>query len=272
VPGHVGAVLSLQRAAGNAAVTRALAAGGHGLTVQRARPHPGSLTNNVREQPGSRLFGPSEEDQRKLEKAFPKEGDTYQQFPNPVKSGLRAHLGLPQPAEWVKLINSHRDEKGMEFLANCVEAVRSFLASWSGNPTAAAGVDQSVKRDDGGPMREDDGPGRTSAWLNTRWRDDLTEDDADPNKAWGVVADRLRRAGHGASAIVVFEHSRASHAVAGVNYQGAVIWVDAQLAKVHLEKAPWKAVGIVRSITLDSSLLPFEAPEPINTSTLLTLD
>ncbi|MET8115976.1 hypothetical protein [Streptomyces prasinus] len=79
-------------------------------------------------------------------------------------------------ADWVKGINSRRDEEGGAYRRNCIDATRSFLASWSGNPTAAG-----IK----GTGVEDGGPDWTKAWLNTNWKTSEAGLDEQVQDVWG---------------------------------------------------------------------------------------
>jgi hypothetical protein len=266
------AVLALQRSAGNAAVTRALGAQrhvhgagcGHGLSVQRV------LRNDQREFGPGKLKPVEPKDQENLEKVFPKKDGVPKQFPDPtslsysIMGPLTQRLNKVDPkgplassggaAEWVQGINSRRDEEGGAYRRNCIEAARSFLASWSGNPTAAAGIHDKEGVESGGNDL-------TKRWLGTNWR--TTEAAAGENAqgTWGVVASRLKGAGHGASCIVVFEREETGlvHAVNGVNHKGDIVWIDAQLGRVS--KTPMYKGRLFMTITLDAQFAPVDPPE-----------
>ncbi|MEU9609515.1 toxin glutamine deamidase domain-containing protein [Streptomyces sp. NPDC048057] len=264
-------VLALQRTAGNAAVTRALAARrhvgdaapGHGLPVQRV------LRNNQRQFGPGQLRQPRAKDQEHLEKVFPKTATgANEQFPNPITihksliDSLSARLNkVPQdevgtegPAAWVKGINSQRAKKdGYE--RNCIDAARSFMASWSGNPTVAAPVHDKGKND-----VETDGPDRTKQWLGTNWRTTEAQTGQQVQDRWQVVANRLRGSGHGAASIVVFRNTKTNnvHAVNGVNHNDRVVWIDPQQGLVS-DTPPYEG-DMFMTITLDRHFAPVDPP------------
>ncbi|MEU5973203.1 toxin glutamine deamidase domain-containing protein [Streptomyces sp. NPDC047315] len=244
-------VLALQRSAGNAAVTRALEAGrparaaapGHDLPVQRA------LAEHDREFGPGRLDHPRSADQQNLERVFPKNKDgSYEQFPDPttITNHLTSLMGslnqrlskVPQPqgpqagsggaADWVVAINSQRDVDD-RYKRNCIDAARSFLASWSGTPTVAAPVYDPTGVEEGGT-------GRTKEWLNAEWKTSKVTPGVHPlgREDWDSVASRLKSAGHGSSSIVVFMRKQSGnvHAVNGVNIHGKVKWIDPQYGVV----------------------------------------
>ncbi|WP_255949415.1 toxin glutamine deamidase domain-containing protein [Streptomyces odontomachi] len=271
-PMNASAVLALQRTAGNAAVTRALGAQrhvhgagcGHGLPVQRV-----SLANDQREFGPGKLKQVDPKDQANLEKSFPKKDGAFKQFPDPTSFSyslmgpLTQRLNKVDPkgplassggaADWVQGINSRRDEDGGAYRRNCIEAARSFLASWSGNPTAAAGI-----HDESGV--ETGGNDLTKRWLGTNWRTSEAGADENAQGVWGAVASRLKGAGHGASCIVVFEREETHlvHAVNGVNHKGDIVWVDAQMGRVS--KTPMYKGSLFMTITLDPQFAPVEPP------------
>ncbi|MGW5678084.1 toxin glutamine deamidase domain-containing protein [Streptomyces sp. NPDC003860] len=258
-------ILTLQRSAGNAAVTRALEARrhapdaehGHRLPVQRA------LQNDQRRYGTGYLGQPRQADQQNLDRVFPKDKNgANQQFPDPttitnhltsLMSSLNQHLGkVPQgpqagaggAADWVTAINSQRDTDD-RYKRNCIDAARSFLASWSGNPTVAAPV-----HDPSG--LEEDGPNRTKQWLNTEWRTSkVTPGLPQVREDWDSVAARLKSAGHGASSIVVFKRAQTGnvHAVNGVNINDKVKWIDPQYGVVS-SKPLYDGISFM-TITLD---------------------
>ncbi|MEE1939879.1 toxin glutamine deamidase domain-containing protein [Streptomyces sp. TRM 70361] len=289
-PGHLGSpadVLRLQRAAGNAAVTGALAARRHapgaghapGPSVQRVEDDDQprrTLANDQRRFGPGQLKPPRPEDQANLEKVFPKDKKgNFKQFPDPTsfvsslmgpltqrinkltpKSPLASSGGA---ADWVKAINPQRDEEGGAYRRNCIDAVRSFLASWSGNPTVAAGIHDPTGVETGGTDR-------TKAWLNTEWRTAEAGPDDRVQNVWQVVAAQLKGAGHGAASIVVFRRKETGlvHAVSGVNHKDDVVWVDPQLGRVS--EIPMYEGDLFMTITLDAQFNPVDAPAPAPTA------
>ncbi|MFI0485455.1 toxin glutamine deamidase domain-containing protein [Actinomadura sp. 9N215] len=274
-------VLALQRSAGNAAVSQSLEAQrddhgadhehAHGLPVQRA------LTNSDRNYgttPGT-LMRPNMQDQQRLENVFPRDQNRdFQQFPDPVVFGsvltgpLNAQLqraqgtgapvlgGEQEAAPWVQAINPLRHADA--YRRNCVDAARSFLASWSGNPTVAVGVHGTTDRD-----LEADANARTATWLATRWKYD---DDQSPSggsaDVWDTVRTRLERVGHGAASVVLFDRpGGAAHAVCGVNHLGSIVWVDAQRGKVKVSDPLYQGTTFL-TITLSPQFEAVDAPAP----------
>ncbi|TYB44071.1 toxin glutamine deamidase domain-containing protein [Actinomadura chibensis] len=275
-PASAAGVLALQRTAGNAAVTQALGARRHdrggALPVQRA------LRNNQREYgitPGL-LMSPRQSDQNELERVFPRdENGAFQQFPDPVTLGVavggklnkllhklkhdQPEATVPEAADWVKGINPRFPEGG-GYRRNCVDAARSFVASWSGNPTVAVGVvgttDQDVERG---------GNDRTATWLATRWKtDEAVAPDGQPvADVWARVAARLLGQGHGAVSIVVFkrEENGNVHAVCAVNHENKVVWVDPQVGQISVDGPMYRGTAFM-TITLSPQFTPVDAPPP----------
>ncbi|WP_158581558.1 toxin glutamine deamidase domain-containing protein [Actinomadura spongiicola] len=272
-------MLALQRSAGNAAASQAVEGRrpghGPGVTVQRAPTRPiGALPNFPRDYGTSNLAPPRPQDQQNLENTFPSSGGVYKQFPDPTTLGFSLVGGVSKAlkkvsphgsggpagsgstaADWVKGINSQRDEPGDAYRRNCIDAARSFIASWSGNPTAAAPIAA------GGV--EADGPNRTKAWLGTEWKTDdhVAGSHEQVDGVWGAVATRLKGAGHGASSIVVFRRVESGnvHAVCGVNHKDKVVWIDPQIGRVSSE--PMYNGQLFMTITLTPQGAPVDAPQ-----------
>ncbi|PPK71205.1 toxin glutamine deamidase domain-containing protein [Actinokineospora auranticolor] len=256
-------VHALQQKVGNSGVNR--------LMVQRTRDMDTTLNDldNIRQfgQPGG-LDPASTAAEQRLANSFPQENGQPQQFPDPSAhlpgAGLAHWLNAKSPkgpaantygtADWVANINSQRDEPGTAFLRNCIDAARAFLKSWYGRPTAAAGVH------DPAPGLESDGGGKTKQWLETEWR--TSENGRGPT--WSDIEARLKSAGHGAVAIVIFDRGTI-HAVNGVNHNGNVYWVDPQMG--HISKKPlYEMQGPAESITLNAQFQPVDEPPPLTTS------
>jgi papain fold toxin 1 (glutamine deamidase) of polymorphic toxin system/uncharacterized protein DUF4157 len=167
------------------------------------------------------------------------------------------------PADWVMAINSQRDEGHSPpdvygpYRRNCTDAVRSFLASWSGNPTAAAGIRAPH------PQLEDDGSGWIKRWLHTDWRTTEAGDGDRVESVWSAVERRLMTGGHGSSGVVVFKRADTgfNHAVAGVNHMGRVVWVDPQVGRVS-ETPLYSGILFSQSISLTPGFTPIDPPAP----------
>ncbi|WP_030542457.1 toxin glutamine deamidase domain-containing protein [Streptomyces albus] len=212
--------------------------------------------------------------QQQLEKSFTTRSDgSFERFADPTRffplAGLAQAVNKANPkgpmatsggaADWVKNINSQRDDDP-GFRRNCVDAARSFLASWDGRPTAAAGV--------AGEGVEEGGNDRTAAWLGTRWRTSEVaeaEEGAEAGGVWSAVEGRLKSGGHGSSAIVVFKRTETElvHAVNAVNYKGKVYWVDAQMGRIS--KTPMYNGSLFMTISLSPTFEAIDEPPPIST-------
>ncbi len=205
----------------------------------------------------SHLVRPSRRDQWELERVFPKERDgSYRRYPDPRGSTFgqtgatrwfnRLRTGnLLGPtfgsAEWVQRLNGPwLNSAGRT--ANCVDAARSFLASWYGRPTVAAPV---RTRSDGPLVRpepESVSLSRTERWLGAQWRSHAPGTEShgpgtagrdEPGAVWDALGGELTAHGHGSAAIVVFRRpDGGSHAVNAVNHHGTVYWIDAQHGRV----------------------------------------
>jgi hypothetical protein len=171
-----------------------------------------------------------------------------------------------EPAEWVRRINPRRDEGGRlgPYRRNCIDTARSFLASWSGNPTVAAGM--------AAEGVEQQGNERTASWLGAgafrdpeRFTMGLPDVEArEIRTAWQSVHRAVQDGGHGAMALVVFHpyvpagEPEFSHAVCAVNYQGQVLWVDAQ--RGTLSTTPMYEGSNVLTVVLDPQFAPVQPP------------
>jgi hypothetical protein len=179
----------------------------------------------------------------------------------PEKPGAPADSEVP--AEWVMAINSRRDEGHSPpdnygpYRRNCADAVRSFLASWSGNPTAAAGIRAPH------PRLEERSSDRMKDWLHTNWRTSVAADGDRAESVWSPVESRLRAGGHGSSAVVVFKRADTglNHAVAGVNHMGRVVWVDPQVGRVSGTPL-YDGILFSQSISLNPEFEPIDPPAP----------
>jgi hypothetical protein len=209
-------------------------------------------------------------DQARLKEVFPRtKNGNFIQFPDPTTKLAASVVGLVTQklnkhnpkgpfassvgaADWVMEINPRRNDKDDAFRRNCTDAARSFLASWSGNPTTALGI-----HDETGVER--DGNERTSAWLETGWNPHTDEKE----DVWAAVGRRLKDMGHGSSSIIVFQRKESgdNHAVNGVNYEGKVVWVDPQQGRIGL-KPMYNAEG-AKWIVLNPEFQVVDAP-PVN--------
>jgi hypothetical protein len=189
-------------------------------------------------------------------------------FEDPERTGAAVsdNAAYVEPAEWVRRINPRRDEGGRlgPYRRNCIDTARSFLASWSGNPTVAAGMNTEGV--------ESEGNKRTAEWLNAgEFRDPdrftLRLPDVEAREirtSWQAVHRVVLDGGHGTSALVVFHpydptgEREFAHAVCAVNYRGQVLWVDAQRGTVST--TPMYEGTNVLTIVLDPQFTPVQPP------------
>lgn len=166
-------------------------------------------------------------------------------------------------AEWVKGVNSSREQPDGRFLRNCVDACRAFLSSWYGKPKVAAAVSSADKK-----VLEDNGNETTAGWLETTWRTSEDKNGEQVTPTWSDVEERLRRSGHGSAAIVAFERwsttlkEYVGHSVNAVNYRDTIYWVDPQKGRISTEPM-YEAKSDFMAIVLDSNLQPVDPPPPL---------
>ncbi len=222
---------------------------------------PGALQNAADnrpyDQPGG-LTHPDPADQQALDNAVPRNEDgSPQRHPDPR-------------AKWFGLVNDGGPGNTPFRANNCLDTALSFLRTWIGDPQVSA-ARTAEYQPDGSPTRagERGGTSRAEGLLGLPFQHNGT----DATTAYDAIADQLRAAGHGASALIITGWTGGgSHAWNAVNHNGTILWVDAQSSLVS-ENPIWpNGVNGVWSVPLDADGNPMTSTPaaPAQTTTQTT--
>jgi hypothetical protein len=187
-------------------------------------------------------------DQLALERAVPRNPDgSFQRHPDPF-------------TKWTSKQNDggHRVRGRAN---NCADGVRAALETWYGNPQVSAA--RTVTRMPDGRLDktsgERNGVQNGEAWGGTRI--DYTGHGA---AAYDTVADQVRKAGHGSSALVHVEWPRrrgesSAHVFTALNHNGRVVWFDPQTGQVSTKPIHLHAAHVFHYV-LDADRRPVRRP------------
>lgn len=174
---------------------------------------------------------------------------------------------------WVDEVNDGGPAADPGRATNCVDGVRAGLATYYGDPQAAAArLPESDAAGRPSSAGETDGVGNMEAWAGARYRF------AGSGRAGlAAVEAKVRAAGPGASAAVVVTWPSpphpavdprtgdpldpGSHQVAVVNDRGDIRWIDFQTRAISPD-FPYPRVEHVWSIALDADRNPILDPAP----------
>ncbi|WP_062344160.1 toxin glutamine deamidase domain-containing protein [Herbidospora yilanensis] len=155
---------------------------------------------------------------------------------------------FPDPrGTWIRLINAEGPTDDPFRSTNAIDCALSVMSSWHGEPVVAAARQPEYDRV-GKPVLsgEAGGVARAEQWLGHRF-----EYVGQGRRAYGVVAGRLRSAGHGAATVLITRWPQGgSHAWNAVNSMGEVLWIDAQRGHMAIEP-PYENVTGVFCVVLD---------------------
>ncbi|MFI9840204.1 toxin glutamine deamidase domain-containing protein [Nonomuraea sp. NPDC051941] len=159
-----------------------------------------------------------------------------------LAEALRPGDRFPDPrGTWVRLINGGGPADDPFRASNAADCALAVLSTWHGEPAAAAPRFPEYDRI-GRPLLtgEEGSLARIERWVGQRF-----QCAGQGRHAYPMIARRLRDAGHGAAAaIVVRWPGGGSHAWNAVNYDGEVIWIDAQRGHMSVEPAYMTVTGV----------------------------
>ncbi|WP_431923772.1 toxin glutamine deamidase domain-containing protein [Nonomuraea jabiensis] len=159
-----------------------------------------------------------------------------------LAEALRPGDRFPDPrGTWVRLINGGGPADDPFRASNAADCALAVLSTWHGEPATAAPRFPEYDRI-GRPLLtgEEGSLARIERWVGQRF-----QYAGQGRHAYPMIARRLRDAGHGAAAVIVVRWpGGGSHAWNAVNYDGEVIWIDAQRGHMSVEPAYMTVTGV----------------------------
>lgn len=159
-----------------------------------------------------------------------------------LAEALRPGDRFPDPrGTWVRLINGGGPADDPFRASNAADCALAVLSTWHGEPATAAPRFPEYDRI-GRPLLtgEQGSLSRIERWIGQRF-----QYAGQGRHAYPMIARRLRDAGHGAAAVIVVRWpGGGSHAWNAVNYDGEVIWIDAQRGHMSVEPAYMTVTGV----------------------------
>lgn len=155
---------------------------------------------------------------------------------------------FPDPrGMWIKTINGTGPVDDPFRATNAIDCALSVLSTWYGVPAVAAPRRPEYDRV-GKPLLsgEAGGAARAERWLGQRF-----QYVGQGRHAYVPISQALLAGGHGAAAIIVTRWpAGGSHAWNAVNFEGEVIWIDAQRGHMAVEP-PYESVTGVFCVVID---------------------
>lgn len=165
-----------------------------------------------------------------------------------LAEAVRGCVRFPDPrGTWVRLVNGGGPADDPFRASNAADCALAVLSTWHGEPAAAAPRLPEYDRI-GRPVLtgEQGSVARIERWVGHR-----LQYAGRGRHAYPMIAHRLAEAGHGASAVIVVRWpGGGSHAWNAVNFEGEVIWIDAQRGHMSVEP-PYRTVTGVFCVILD---------------------
>ncbi|MEV4474988.1 toxin glutamine deamidase domain-containing protein [Nonomuraea salmonea] len=165
-----------------------------------------------------------------------------------LADAVRGGARFPDPrGTWVRLVNGGGPADDPFRASNAADCALAVLSTWHGEPAAAAPRLPEYDRI-GRPVLtgEQGSVARIESWVGHR-----LQYAGQGRHAYPMIAHRLVEAGHGASAVIVVRWpGGGSHAWNAVNFDGEVIWIDAQRGHMSVEP-PYRTVTGVFCVILD---------------------
>ncbi|WP_230465539.1 toxin glutamine deamidase domain-containing protein [[Actinomadura] parvosata] len=165
-----------------------------------------------------------------------------------LAEALRPGARFPDPrGTWVRLVNGGGPADDPFRSSNAADCALAVLSTWHGEPATAAPRLPEYDRI-GRPVLtgEQGSVARIEEWAGHR-----LQYAGQGRHAYPLIARRLLDAGHGAAAVIVVRWpGGGSHAWNAVNFEGEVIWIDAQRGHLSVEP-PYRTVTGVFCVILD---------------------
>ncbi|MEV0312939.1 toxin glutamine deamidase domain-containing protein [Nonomuraea fuscirosea] len=170
-----------------------------------------------------------------------------------LADALRPGARFPDPrGTWVRLINGSGPADDPFRASNAADCALAVLSTWHGEPATAAPRLPEYDRI-GRPALTGE---RGSVARIERWAGQRLQYAGQGRHAYPMIERRLLDAGHGAAAVIVVRWpGGGSHAWNAVNFDGEVIWIDAQRGHMSVEP-PYRTVTGVFCVILDRAGRP----------------
>ncbi|MEV5894518.1 toxin glutamine deamidase domain-containing protein [Nonomuraea fuscirosea] len=165
-----------------------------------------------------------------------------------LADALRPGARFPDPrGTWVRLVNGSGPADDPFRASNAADCALAVLSTWHGEPATAAPRLPEYDRI-GRPALTGE---RGSVARIERWAGQRLQYAGQGRHAYPMIERRLLDAGHGAAAVIVVRWpGGGSHAWNAVNFDGEVIWIDAQRGHMSVEP-PYRTVTGVFCVILD---------------------
>ncbi|MFB4281094.1 MULTISPECIES: toxin glutamine deamidase domain-containing protein [unclassified Nonomuraea] len=163
-----------------------------------------------------------------------------------LAEALRPGARFPDPrGTWVRLVNGGGPADDPFRATNAADCALAVLSTWHGEPATAA--PRLPEYDPiGRPVLTGE---RGSVARIERWVGHRLQYAGQGRHAYPMIARRLLDAGHGAAAVIVVRWpGGGSHAWNAVNFDGEVIWIDAQRGHMSVEPPYRTVTGVFCSI------------------------
>lgn len=155
---------------------------------------------------------------------------------------------FPDPrGMWIRLINGTGPADDPFRATNAIDCALSVLSTWYGSPAVAAPRRPEYDRV-GKPLLsgEAGGVARAERWLGQRF-----QYVGQGRHSYLPIAQALLAGGHGSSSVIINRWpAGGSHAWNAVNFDGEVIWIDAQRGHMAVEP-PYESVTGVFCVVID---------------------
>lgn len=165
-----------------------------------------------------------------------------------LAGALRPGARFPDPrGTWVRLINGGGPADDPFRASNAADCALAVLSTWHGEPATAAPRLPEYDRI-GRPVLtgEQGSVARIERWVSHR-----LQYAGQGRHAYPMIARRLLDAGHGGAAVILVRWpGGGSHVWNAVNFDGEVIWIDAQRGHMSVEP-PYRTVTGVFCVLLD---------------------
>lgn len=165
-----------------------------------------------------------------------------------LAEALRPGTRFPDPrGTWVRLVNGGGPADDPFRSSNAADCALAVLSTWHGEPATAAPRLPEYDRIGRPVLTGEQG----SVARIERWAGHRLQYAGQGRHAYPLIARRLLDAGHGAAAVIVVRWpGGGTHAWNAVNFDGEVIWIDAQRGHMAVEP-PYRTVTGVFCVILD---------------------
>lgn len=165
-----------------------------------------------------------------------------------LAEALRPGTRFPDPrGTWVRLVNGGGPADDPFRSSNAADCALAVLSTWHGEPATAAPRLPEYDRIGRPVLTGEQG----SVARIERWAGHRLQYAGQGRHAYPLIARRLLDAGHGAAAVIVVRWpGGGTQCLDAVNFDGEVIWIDAQRGHMAVEP-PYRTVTGVFCVILD---------------------